>query len=188
MENHDKNKESYIQYLDANNSYGWAMSQELPVNNFKLVEDVSRINEEFIKNYNENSSKGYILEVVVKYPKKLHDLHSHLPFLPKRIKIDKCKKLVCDLHNKKKHVVHIKSLKQALNNGLKLKRVHRIIEFSQKAWLKSYIDMNTELRKLAKDDFEKDLFKSMNNAVFGKTMENIRKNRDIKLVTIDKKK
>ena len=95
---------------------------------------------------------------------------------------------MCDLHNKKEYVVHIKSLKQALNNGLKLKRVHRIIEFSQKAWLKSYIDMNTELRKLAKDDFEKDLFKLMNNAVFGKTIENIRKHRDIKLVTTDKKR
>ena len=95
---------------------------------------------------------------------------------------------MCDLHNKKKYVVHIKSLKQALNNGLKLKRVHRIIEFSQKAWLKSYIDMHTKLRKLAKDDFEKDLFKLMNNAVFEKTMENIRKHRDIKLVIIDKKR
>ena len=104
------------------------------------------------------------------------------------MKIDKCKKLVCDLHNKKKYIVHIMSLKQALNNGLKLKRVHRIIELSQKAWLKSYIDMNTELIKLAKDDFGKDLFKLMNNAVFGKTMGNIRKHRDIKLVTINKKR
>ena len=95
---------------------------------------------------------------------------------------------MCDLHNKKKYVVHIKSLKQALNHGLKLKRVHRIIEFNQKAWLKPYIDMNTELRKLAKDDFEKDLFKLMNNAEFGKTMENIRNHRDIKLVTTDKKR
>ena len=103
------------------------------------------------------------------------------------MKIDKCKKLVCDLCNKKKYVVHIKSLKQALNHGLKLKRVHRIIEFSQKAWFKPYIDMNTELRKLAKDDFEKDLFKLMNNAEFGKTMENIRQHGDIKLVTTDKK-
>ena len=118
----------------------------------------------------------------------MHDLHRDLSYLPKRIKIDKCKKLVSDLHYKKKHVVHIKSLKQALNNGLKLKRVHRIIEFSQKAWLKSYIDVNTELRKSAKDDFEKDIFKLMNNAVFGKTMENIRKHRDIKLVTTDKKR
>ena len=148
----------------------------------------SKINEELIKNYYENSKKGYILEVDVKYPKKLHDLHSDLPFLPKRIKIDKCKKLVRDLHNKKKYVVHIKSLKQALNHGLKLKRVHSIIEFNQKAWLKPYIDINTELRKLAKDDFEKDLFKLMNNAVFGKTMENIRKHRDIELVTKDKRR
>ena len=189
MNNYDESKESsYIQYLDANNLYGWAMSKKLPVNNFKWVNDVTQINEDFIKNYNENSSKGYILEVDVKYPKKLHDLHSDLPFLPRRMKIDKCEKLVCSLHNKKKYVVHIKSLKQALNHGLKLKRVHRIIEFSQKAWLKPYIDMNTELRKLAKDDFEKNLFKLMNNAVFGKTMENIRKHRDIKLVTTDTKK
>ena len=179
---------SYIQYLDANNLYGWAMSQKLPKNNFKWVEDTSIINEEFIKNYNENSYKGYILEVDVKYPKELHDLHSDLPFLPKKMKSDKCKKLVCDLRNKKKYVVHIKSLKQALNHGLNLKNVHRIIEFSQKAWLKPYIDMNTELRKLAKDDFEKDLFKLMNNAVFGKTMGNIRKHRDIKLVITNKKR
>ena len=104
------------------------------------------------------------------------------------MKIDKCKKLVCDLGNKKKYVVHIKSLKQALNHGLKLEKVHRIIEFSQKAWLKPYIDMNTELRKLAKDDFEKYLFKLMNNAVLLKTMENVRKHRDNKLVTTDKKR
>ena len=110
-----------------------------------------------------------------------------MPFLPKRMKIDKCKKLVCNLHNKRKYVVHINSLKQALNKGLKLRKVHRIIEFNQKAWLKPYIDMNTELRKIVNDDFEKDLFKLMNNAVFGKTMENIRKDRDIKLVTTDKK-
>ena len=189
MENYDENKESsYIQYLDANNLYGWAMSQKLPKNNFKWVEGTSRINEEFIKNYNENSNRGYILEVHVKYPKKIHDSLRALPFLPKRVKIDKCKKLVCNLHDKKKYVVHIMSLKQALNHGLKLKRVHRMIEFNQKAWLKPYIDMNTELRRLAKDDFEKDLFKLMNNAVFGKTMENIRKHRNIKLVTTDKKR
>ena len=188
MKDYNKNIESsYIQYLDANTLYGWPMPQKLPRNNFKWVEDTSKINEDFIKNYNKSSYKGYILEVDVKYPKELHDLHSDLPFLPKKIKIDKCKKLVCDLRNKKKYVVHIKSLKQALNHGLKFLKIHRIIEFSQKAWLKQYVDMNTELRKLAKDDFDKDLFKLMNNAVFGKTMENIRKHRDIKLVTTKKK-
>ena len=104
MKDYNENIElSYIQYLDANNLHGWAMFQKLPVNNSKWIKDTSKINEEFIKNYNENSYKGYILELDVKYPKKLHDLHSDLPFLPRRIKTDKCKKLVCDLHNKKKY-------------------------------------------------------------------------------------
>ena len=190
MKNYNNNEEpSYIQYLDANNLYGWAMSKKLPVNGFKWLDNDKTvepsakhvINEEFIKNYNENDKKEYILEVDVKYPKKLHDVHCDLPFLPERMEINKCKKLVCNLYDKKKYVVRINSLKQALNHGLKFKKIHRIIEFNQKAWLKPYIDMNTELRKLARNDFEKDLFKLMNNSVFGKTMENIRKHRDIKL-------
>ena len=103
------------------------------------------------------------------------------------MKIDECNKPVCNLFNKKKYVAHINSLKQALNHELKLKRIHRIIEFNEEAWLKPYIDINTELRKAAKNDFEKDLSKLMNNSVFGKTMENIRKHREINLVTTDKK-
>ena len=164
------------------------MGNELKITSkwFKWVYD--KLNNEFIKNYDENSDKGYTLKLDVKYPRKLHDLHSDLPFLTERIKIDKCKKLVCNLHNKKKYIVHIKSLKPALNHRLKFKKVHRIIEFNQEAWLKPYFDMNTELRKLAKNDFENIFLKLMNNAVFGKTMENIRKHKDIKLVTTNKRR
>ena len=124
----------------------------------------------------------------VKYPKRLHELHSDLPFLSERMKGNKCNKLVCNLFNKKKYVTHISSLKQVLNHGLKLKKTHRVIKFNQEAWSKPYINMNTELRRAAKNDFEKDLFILMNNSVFRKTMENIRKDRDIKLLTTDKKR
>ena len=189
MKNNDENKESsYIQYLDANNLYGWPMSQKLPINNFNWVKNKSKIDEKFIKNYDEDSDKGYIFEVDVECPRRLHDLHSDLPFLPERMKIDKCKKLVCNFHDKKKYVVHIKSLKQALHYGFKLEKVHRVIEFNQESWLKPYIDMNTELRKVSSNDFEKDFYKLMNNAVFGKAMENVRKHRDIKLVTTNNKR
>ena len=191
MKNYNKDEESsYIQYLDANNLYGWAISKKLPVKGFRWLDSdkINETNEEFIKNYNENDNKGYIIEVDVRYPKRLHELHSDLPFLPERMKIDKSNKLVCNLFNKKKYVVHINSLKQVLNQELKLKKIHRVIKFNQEEWLKPYIDMNTELRKEAKNDFEKDLFKLMNYLVFGKTMENIRNHRDIKLVTTDKKK
>ena len=122
MKNYDEKEESsYIQYLDANNFYGWAMSQKLPVSGFKWKKNMSTFTKEFIKNYDEDSVKGYIPEVDVKYPKKLHDLHD-LPFLPQKMKINKCKKLVCNLYDKKNYVVHIRSLKQALNHGLILKK------------------------------------------------------------------
>ena len=149
---------------------------------------MSKFTAKFIKNYDEDSDKGYILEVDVKYLKNLHGFHEDLPFLPERMKIDKCNKLVCNLYDKKNYVVHIRSLKQALNHGLIVKKVHRVIQFNQEAWLKSYIVMNTELRKEAKNYFEKDFFKLMNNAIFEKTMENVRKHRDIKLVTTDKRR
>ena len=188
MKNYDKNTESsYLEYLDANNLYGWAMSQKLPVDGFKWIEkdDISKFDEKFIKNYDENSDKGYILEVDVEYPKSLHKLHSDLPFLPERMKINKCNKLVCTVQDKENYVFHKIALKQAIDHGLILKKVHRVIEFRQEAWLKPYIDMNTKLKTEAKNEFEKDFFKLM-NSVFGKTMENVRNHRDIKLVTTDK--
>ena len=97
------------------------MSKKLPINGFKWL-DNDKINKKFIKNYNENDKKGYILKLDVKYPKKLYNLHSDLPFLPERMEINKCKKLVCNLYDKKKYVVQINSLQQALNHGLKLKK------------------------------------------------------------------
>ena len=166
------------------------MSQKLPVRNFKWVEkdDISKFDEKFIKNYDENTNKAYILEVDVKYPKNIRMLHSDLPFLPERMKINKCTRLVCTTQNKENYAVHIRALKQALNHGLKLTKVHRIIQFDQEAWLEPYIVMNTKLRKKAKNDFEKDFFKLMNNSVFGKTMENVRNHRNIKVVTSDKRR
>ena len=111
-----------------------------------------------------------------------------LPFLPERQKVNKVEKLICNIEDKEKYVMHIKVLKQALNHGLVLKKVHRVVQFNQKDWLKPYIDMNTKLRKEAKNDFEKDFFNLTNNSVFGKTIENVRKLRDIKLVTTDEKR
>ena len=189
MKNYDKNSElSYIEYLDANNFHGCAMSQKLPTNDFKWVEDLSQFNEDFIKSYNKNSDKGYFLEEDIDYPKRLFNLHKDLPFLPERKKIEKVEKLICSIEDKEKYIIHIRALKQALNHGLKLKKVHRVIQYIQKDWLKSYIDMNTELRKKAQNEFEKNFVKLMNNSVFGKTMENVRKHRDIKLVISDKRR
>ena len=191
MKNYDKNKIlTFLLYLDANNLYGWAMSQKLPLDNFKWIEkdDLLKFNENFIKNYDENSDKGYLLEVDIEYPKNLHKLHSDLPFLPERMTINKCTKFVCNVQDKENYVVHIRPLRQALNHSLKLKKVHEVIEFRQEAWLKPYIDMNTELRKESKNEFEKNLFKLMNNSMFGKTMENVRNHRDITVVTTNKQR
>ena len=189
MNDYDRRKKpSYIQYLDANNLYGKTMTEKLPVRGFRWVNDISKIDEHFVKDYNKNDNKGYILDVDVDYPNKLQNLHSDLPFLPETRIINNTKKLVCNLNDKKNYIVHINVLKQALDNGLKLRKIYRVIEFEQEAWLKEYIDVNMELRKKATNDFEKDFFELMNNAVFGKTMENVRKHRDIKLVKTDKKR
>ena len=191
MKNYEKNTESsYPIYLDASNLSGWTMSQKVPVNGFKWVEKLrlSRFNERFIKNYNRNSDVGYFLEVDVDYPKRLFNFHKDLPFLPERKKVNKCEKLICSIEDKEKYVFHITALKQALNHGLKIEKVYRVIKFNQRASLKLYIDMNTKKRKEVENEFEKDFFKLINNSVFGKTMENVRKHTEIKLATTDEKR
>ena len=158
------------------------MCKQLPIGEFVWA-NPKAYTEDLIKDYDENGNYGAILEVDIEDPKKLASKHRDLPFLPQRMKINKVEKLATTLEDKEKYVVHISALKQALNHGLKLIKVHRVIKFRQEAWLKPYIDMNTKLRTEAKNDFEKDFFKLMNNSVFGKTMENVRNHRDIKLVT-----
>ena len=166
------------------------MSQKLPVKDCKWVRQrkLSKLNEDFIKNYDGNSNEEYFVEVDIDYLKELFNLHKDLPFLPESKKVNKVQKLISSIGHKKKYVIHIRALKQALNHGLKLKTIHRIIQFKQKAWLKECIDMYTELRKKAKNEFEKNFYKLMNDSVFGKTMENVRNHRDIKLVTSDKRR
>ena len=133
MKDYDKNKESpYLKYWDVNNLCGWAMSQKLPVNKFEWMSDTSSFNKDFIKSYNEESDERYLLEADIQYPEELHELHNDLPFLPERMKIEKVKKLVTNLHDKTEYVIHIRSLKQALNHGLILKKVYRMIKFNQK--------------------------------------------------------
>ena len=131
MKNYDKNQESsYLEYLDANNLYGWAMCKKLPVNGFKWVTKLDKFNEDFIKNYNENSNVWYFLDVHIEYPKKLHKMHSDLSFLPDWRKIGKIEKLVSSIEDKEKYVIQINALKQALNHGLRLINVHRVIKFN----------------------------------------------------------
>ena len=180
----DPNEDStYLQYLDANNLYSWTVSQPLPTGGFIWVD----IEPNEISELATRTDKGYILEVDVSYPAKLHSPHNDLPFMCKRMEINGVEKLVPRLRDKKGYVIHIRALAQALKHGLIPDRIHRAIEFDQSAWMKPYIDFNTQLRTKAKNDFEKDFFKLMNNSVFGKTMENIRKHRKIKLVTTEEK-
>ena len=203
MKNYDeKAPTKYIMYLDANNLYGWAMSQYLPTGNFKWLSQ-KRIRKTNLGKYTENSDKGLILEVDLEYPQELHNLHNDFPLGPEKIKVNKnilsdyCKKisdkfnissglvhkLIPTLNDKEKYILHYRNLQLYLSLGLKLKKIHRVLQFDQSPWLKQYIDFNTQKRTQAKNSFEKDFFKLMNNSVFGKTMENIRKRVDVRLVT-----
>ena len=202
----EKAPSKYIMYLDANNLYGWAMSQYLPNGGFRWMTE-NQINKINLSKYSENSKKGLILEVDLAYPEELHDLHNDYPLAPEKVKVGEkmlseyCQKiaskynistglvhkLIPTLSNKEKYVLHYRNLQLYTDLGLKLTKVHRVLEFNQSPWLKEYIDFNTEKRTNAKNAFEKDFFKLMNNSVFGKTMENIRKRVDVRLVTDENK-
>ncbi|CAH3184930.1 unnamed protein product [Porites evermanni] len=195
----------YIMYLDANNLYGWAMSQYLPTGGFRWMtqKQIQKVN---LAAWTEDRKKGIILEVDLEYPKELHELHNDYPLAAEKMKVTKemlspyCKniheqfgisigqvaKLIPTLSSKKNYVLHYRNLQLYLSLGLKLKKVYRVLEFDQSPWLAQYINFKTQKRMNAKNAFEKDLFKLLNNSVFGKTMENIRKRVDVRQVTDQK--
>ena len=186
---YNKNKlNKYLMYLDANNLYGCAMSKKLPIHSFKWLTsgEMEKLFDNQVVQVWEKTP--CILEVDLEYPENLHDLHNDYPFCPERVE---CKngveKLIPNLRNKTKYVIHYKNLIQCLKAGLKLKKIHRGIKFIESEWMKPYIEMNTNLRTKAKNNFEKDFFKLMNNSVFGKTMENIRNRVNVKLVNTEEK-
>ena len=172
-------KSSFIVYLDANNLYGWAMSKPLPVGGFEWMDEAELENwERFV----DKEGIGCILEVDLEYPVELHDFHNDFPLAPERLTLGKVEKLTQNLRDKEKMVLHGKNLQLYLSLGMKLKLVRRGLKFQEKNFMKNYIDKNTSLRSQAKNAFEKDLFKLMNNSVFGKTMENVRNRVTIELV------
>ena len=187
MKDYNPDKPSkFIQYLDANNLYGWAMSQSLPTHGFKwmgrlTIESVMKILEGR-GSRGIQSPVGYVFEVDLEYPKELWKSHNDYPVAPEKMTVNGVEKLICHFKPRKNYVVHYRNLRQYLEMGLKITAVHRGIMFRQSSWMEPYIRKNTELRKTAANSFEKDFFKLMNNSVFGKTIENIRKRQNITLV------
>ena len=169
----DKEPSKHITYLDVNNLYGWAMSKPLPTHGFKWM----KVSE--LETWEKHSC---ILEVDLEYPKSLHDLHSDYPLAPEQIEANKVLKLIPNLGDKEKYILHYENLKQYLRSGLKLTNIQRGIKFEESQWFEKYIALNTDLRTIATNEFKKDFFKLMKNSVFGTTMENIRNRVDIKLV------
>ena len=205
MKEYDKSKPSkYVIYIDANGLYSDAMSKPLPTNDFKW-EDTKIFTDDYIKNIPDDgiNGRGFIFEVDIEYPKELHNYFNDYIPLPENIafesspymkeaatgmeiKSNKQIKLTCCLTNKNQYVVHYAELKSALNKGIKLKTIHRVISFKQSCWMKEYIMFNQNKRIQAKNEFEKDFYKLANNSVYGKTMENVRNRRDVKLTTDEK--
>lgn len=168
----DTKEKSFLIQLDCNNLYGKSMCEKLPVNGFKWV---THIDENYIKKYDiDRNDKGYALEVDLEYPEHLHDEHNDYPLAPEHKVINGFCKLAPNFENKTHYVVHIENLKYYLSKGLVLKNIHRVVEFNHSLWLKPYIEFNGKMRQQATNDFEKDFYKLMNNAFYGKTMENVR--------------
>ena len=193
MKNYNPKKESsYIQYLDANNLYGWAMSQQLPTHGFSWMKNITKekvmeILEKANHSMLNHGRKGYIFEVDLEYPEHLWDSHNDYPLAPEKMIVNGVEKLICHFKPRKNYVVHYRNLRQYLELGMRITAVHRGISFYQSSWMEPYIRKNTELRMKAANSFEKDFFKLMNNSVFGKTIENIRKRQNIELVDNRKK-
>ncbi|CAH3171136.1 unnamed protein product [Porites lobata] len=193
MKNYNPNEKStFIQYLDANNLYGWAMSQNLPTDGFKWMRNLTKDKlMEIIEKTNHSmlnrGRKGYIFEVDLEYPSKLWETHNDYPLAPEKMNVNGVEKLISHFKPRKNYVVHYRNLRQYLEMGMRITAVHRGISFNQSPWMEPYIRKNTELRKTAANSFEKDFFKLMNNSVFGKTIENIRKRQNIVLID-DRKK
>ena len=169
MKNYNPNEPSkFIEYLDANNLYGWAMSQKQPVGSFKWLSDKE------LEGMMQDHSKirSCTLEVDLEYPDSLHDEHNDYPLAPETIIVNETPKLIPNLNDKQKYVLHYETLQTYLKYGLKLTKIHRGVKYQESDFLSKYIDSNTKSRTVATNDFEKDFFKLMNNSVFGKTMEN----------------
>ena len=188
-----------VLYFDANNLYGDSMSQPLPYDEFKFD---GNVNLEDILNTPDDGNIGYFIEVDLKYPNKIKEKTKNFPFAPvnkkinpdnfsdymKTIKPDtyiQTKKLICDCSDKKNYLVHYRMLKFYIRHGMIVDKVHNIISFRQSRWLEKYISFNTQKRNKTQNDFEKDFYKLLNNAFYGKTMENVRNRLKIKFVRKD---